>query len=151
MQTHNDGVDLTPEQIEANAAGARQASSAKKRPAAKAKPTKAKASPKAPTKVAVRAPKVKAAAKAVVEAIVGGPAMRKTAKPRMGKTQTMIDMLRRAEGATMPDMITASGWNEQSLKWFMKGTLAKKGLTVTETAEGEPPVKVYHISVPETV
>jgi hypothetical protein len=168
MDTH-ENVDLTPEQLEANAAGQRQAPKKKagapkavkpKTPAqAKGKPPQSK--PAKATKQGQPTVHVVAAdteirlskkAKTELAARGGGPVKeRKPQKPRTGKTQTMINMLSRPAGATMPDMITASGWNEQSLKWFMKGTLAKKGLTVTKTTEGKPPVEVYRISIPEAV
>jgi hypothetical protein len=50
------------------------------------------------------------------------------------KTETILEMLKRPEGATAKELLKATGWQPHSLRGFISGTLGKKmGLTVTST------------------
>jgi hypothetical protein len=56
-----------------------------------------------------------------------------TAGPR-GKIGIVVAMLRRAEGATVPDLMEATGWQAHSVRGAMAGAIKKKlGLVVTST------------------
>ena len=58
---------------------------------------------------------------------------RNAAKPaREGsKKSVVIELLRRPEGATLADIMTATGWQAHSVRGFLSGALGKKmGLTV---------------------
>ena len=54
------------------------------------------------------------------------------------KTATILDLLKRPEGATAKELLKATGWQPHSLRGFISGTLGKKmGLTVTSTKGGD--------------
>ncbi len=57
----------------------------------------------------------------------------KAGGPRAGTKQaTIIDLLRRPGGATIDDLVKATGWQPHSVRGAISGTLKKKlGLTVT--------------------
>ena len=87
----------------------------------------------------------------------GGNTSAKAAKRRKGKAaaptivrrgtkqQVLIDLLRRAEGATIEEAIEATGWQAHSIRGAISGALKKKvGLDVTsERIEGRG--RVYRI------
>ena len=56
------------------------------------------------------------------------------------KTAKVLHLLKRSGGATLKDLVKATGWQAHSVRGFLSGTLRKKmGLTVTSTksVEGE--------------
>lgn len=66
-------------------------------------------------------------------------------KPQSTKIQRLEAMLRRAEGATIPQLAAALDWQPHSIRGAMSGALKrKKGLTITTTrnAAGE---RIYQI------
>lgn len=68
------------------------------------------------------------------------------AEPKTTKLQTIIDMLKRPEGATLKQMMDATGWQRHSLHGAMAGGLKKKqGLTINSSKEkgGE---RIYRIA-----
>jgi hypothetical protein len=72
-----------------------------------------------------------------------------TAAPRKSRTDTkqaqVIAMLRRKQGATIAQIVEASGWRSHTVRGFFAGALKKKlGLTVTsEKVEGSE--RVYRL------
>ncbi len=99
---------------------------AKKSPAPAKKPAKQSRPPRAKTAKASQA---------------GAPA-----KARAGTKQaTLIDHLQRKEGATLADLVKATGWQAHSVRGAISGTLKKKlGYAVaTEAVEGRG--RVYRI------
>jgi hypothetical protein len=65
------------------------------------------------------------------------PKSSKTAKPRSegvregSKTAKILNLMRRAKGATLAEIMEASSWQPHSVRGFISGTLGKKmGLTV---------------------
>jgi len=66
-------------------------------------------------------------------------------KPRQTKQQVLIDMLQRDGGATMEQMVEATGWLAHTVRGAISGALRKKlGLTVTsEKIDGRG--RVYRI------
>ncbi len=61
------------------------------------------------------------------------------------KTATILDMLKRTGGATVKELLKATGWQPHSLRGFISGTLGKKmGLTVSST-KGEDRERSYSI------
>lgn len=50
------------------------------------------------------------------------------------KTATILELLKRPEGATAKELLKATGWQPHSLRGFLSGTVGKKmGLAVTST------------------
>jgi hypothetical protein len=61
------------------------------------------------------------------------------------KTATILDLLKRAGGASAKELLKATGWQPHSLRGFISGTLGKKmGLSVTST-KGEDGERSYSI------
>lgn len=67
-------------------------------------------------------------------------------KPRAGTKQAiLIEMLRRPDGATMDEIVAATGWQAHTARGAMSGALGKKlGLVVTSAKE-EGRGRVYRI------
>lgn len=54
------------------------------------------------------------------------------------KTATVLGLLRRKQGVTMPELVEATGWQVHSVRGFLSGTVRKKmGLAVQSSKEGE--------------
>lgn len=58
----------------------------------------------------------------------------------MTKHALLLQLLSRADGTTIPDMMQATGWQQHSIRGFLAGTVKKKlGLALTSSkVEGEP-------------
>ena len=111
-------------------------SATKMQGAPKAKKTAKGAKPKA------TAAKPKKAAKAAKKAT---PA--KADGVREGsKTATVLALIQRAKGATLAEIMDATGWQAHSVRGFISGTLGKKmGLTVN-SEKREDGTRVYSIA-----
>ena len=68
-------------------------------------------------------------------------------KPREGTKQSvMIEMLRRPQGASLGEIVEATGWQSHTVRGAMAGALKKKrGLTITSEKD-EIKGRVYRIS-----
>jgi hypothetical protein len=107
--------------------GQKSAKGAKPKPAAAAKPKKA-----TPPKTAAKAPK---AAEPKAEGVRQG-----------SKTEIILNLLRRAKGATLAEIMEATAWQAHSCRGFISGTLGKKmGLTV-KSEKREDGTRVYSIA-----
>ena len=66
---------------------------------------------------------------------------KKTANPRQAsKAALVLGLLKRSGGASLKELMKATGWQAHSVRGFLSGALGKKmGLTVTSTkaADGE--------------
>ncbi len=60
------------------------------------------------------------------------------------KIDTVIALLKRSDGATLDQLMTATGWQKHSVRGAMSGTLKKKqGMSIaSEKSDG---VRVYRI------
>ena len=70
----------------------------------------------------------------------------KAAGARQGsKTAKALSLLKRSGGATLKDLMKATGWQAHSVRGFLSGTLRKKrGLTLTST-QGENRERRYSV------
>jgi hypothetical protein len=87
---------------------------------------------------------------AAIRARAAETPMPKPPIPRAGTKQAMlISLLQRAEGASMDQIVTATGWRAHSARGLISGVLKKKlGLAVTSAREDERG-QVYRISQPD--
>ena len=66
--------------------------------------------------------------------------------PKANKTATVLDLLRREGGATLDDIMSATGWQAHSVRGFISGVLGKRmGLTV-ESAKREDGKRTYSVA-----
>ena len=100
--------------------------------------------PKATKKASVRAQrahvalkKAKSAKKAIPAKKASKSAEKATGARDSSKTATILEMLKRPDGATAKELLKATGWQPHSLRGFLSGTISKKlGLTVVSTKNG---------------
>lgn len=53
-------------------------------------------------------------------------------QPRITKHDCMLTLLSRSEGATIPELMDATGWQQHSIRGFLAGTVKRKlGLKLT--------------------
>jgi len=63
------------------------------------------------------------------------------------KQARLLEMLRYADGVTIPQIMDATGWQQHSVRGFLSGTIKKKlGLTVV-TNKDKTGVRIYRIKV----
>jgi len=111
----------------------------------------ARSRPKGPTAAKVQAV---ASTKAKPKSKPGPVATRSVADvaaPAAGATklQTMIDLLSRPHGASVEDLMAATGWQAHSVRGAIAGALKKKGIAVTsKKVDGR---RSYHIAKPGRV
>ena len=90
----------------------------------------------APPAAEERAKKTRSASKAAV----------KTDAPKANKTAAVLELLRREGGATIDDIMSATGWQAHSVRGFISAVLGKRmGLTV-ESAKREDGKRVYSVA-----
>jgi hypothetical protein len=96
-------------------------------------PSKAKSGKKAtPSTKAAKAPQKAEAAKAD--------------GPREGsKTEQVLELLKRPGGATMKELMKATGWLPHSVRGFLSGTIGKKMGRKVESTKGEDGNRIYSV------
>ena len=92
------------------------------------------------------APKKGKAAKKASPAKKALKAAKKAGEAREGsKAAIVLDLLKRADGATLAELMKATGWQAHSVRGFLSGTVSKKlGLAVT-SAKVEGSERSYSI------
>jgi Protein of unknown function (DUF3489) len=74
------------------------------------------------------------------------PKAKKVAKEREGsKTEQVIAMLQRTEGATISEIMESMGWQKHTVRGFMAGTMKKAGYTV-ESFKPEGGERTYRVN-----
>jgi Protein of unknown function (DUF3489) len=90
----------------------------------------------------LRPPRVRRAKKATPKKKT--PRSARTDAREGSKTATILELLKRPDGATAKELLKATGWQPHSLRGFLSGTVGKQmGLTVT--AKGEDGERSYSI------
>ena len=113
----------------------------------KAKKTKA---PK-PTKVGrerglAAIAKEKAAAKTPKAATSGTRKVKSAVAPKSNKTTQMVDLLRRENGATLDELVAFTGWNANSVRGFLSGTVGKKMGLKLKSSKRDDGKRLYQIA-----
>lgn len=68
----------------------------------------------------------------------------KIEKPVATKAAKIAALLQRNSGATLAELVKATGWQEHSIRGFMSGTLKKKhGIEVWSTSEEGKPRRYF--------
>jgi hypothetical protein len=138
--------ELTNERAEA-AATAPETGKKKATPGAR-KPRVAKSAGKVSKKAtpARKAPKAAPKATPKPKAAKPGKLAKQKGVREGSKTETILALLKRSGGATLKEIIKATGWQPHSVRGFISGTLGKKmGLTVNST-KGEDGERTYNIA-----
>jgi Protein of unknown function (DUF3489) len=116
-------------------------------PTAEAKPKKSRAAKRGATaapakgKAGKKTTPAKKAAKA--------PAAPKKAKPEKSgaregsKSAIVVGLIQRAKGATLAEIMEATGWQAHSVRGFISGTLGKKMGLKVESSKREDGTRVY--------
>ena len=65
--------------------------------------------------------------------------------PRITKQATLLGLLGRSEGASIDDMMQATGWQRHSVRGFLAGSVKKQGLSLT-SRKAEGGVRRYRIA-----
>jgi Protein of unknown function (DUF3489) len=117
----------TPEKQKRRESTAGKAHPAQRRPTVA--PSKAKASPKAgPAKKPASTRKLGGAAK------------------QGSKATAILDLLKRPTGATLKDLMKATGWQPHSVRGFLSGTLKKRMGTPLESFKSADGKRTYRVS-----
>ena len=74
-----------------------------------------------------------------------GPGKTKPAARTESKLQTCLGLLNSAEGATIDELIAATGWQAHSVRGFLAGTVKKKLNLVLESSKAGDGVRRYRI------
>jgi len=67
------------------------------------------------------------------------------AKPAVTKRDTILALLRSREGATVAEMMAATGWQAHSIRGFLSGTLARKLGHHVRSVKAEGMERRYHV------
>ena len=95
-----------------------------------------------PGAAAHAAPTTRKAAKARPKA---GEATRGATGRKTSKKSTVLELLRRANGATLEELRSATGWQAHSVRGFLSGTVRKKMGLAPERFERDGGEKAYRL------
>jgi len=66
--------------------------------------------------------------------------------PKVNKATTVLKMMRRPDGATLPEIMNATGWQKHSVRGFVAGAVGKKLGIAVESTRREDGTRVYRIA-----
>lgn len=66
--------------------------------------------------------------------------------PKVSKANTVLEMMRRPDGATLPEIMNATGWQKHSVRGFVAGAVGKKLGIAVESTRREDGTRVYRIA-----
>ena len=95
-------------------------------------------------KVAPRAAKTAARAKSKKPGKPGKKAARKNDPRGKSKGMMILEMIGRAKGATLAEIMTATGWQAHSVRGFISTTSKKDGLGI-ESTKNDSGARVYRL------
>jgi Protein of unknown function (DUF3489) len=110
----------------------------------KTKTKKATATPTTKARVAKR--RAKAAPLKAEPAPRAARANKAAAAPRGAtKTEKILDLLKRAGGVTLQELVKATGWQPHSVRGFLSGTIGKKMGMPIESFKGAEGDRFYRL------
>ena len=62
------------------------------------------------------------------------------------KTAKVVDLLKRANGVTLEELVDATGWKANSVRGFISGTIGKKMGLKVESTKGADGQRKYQIA-----
>lgn len=62
------------------------------------------------------------------------------------KTAACLGLLRRPDGATLPDLMAATGWQAHSVRGFLSGTVRRKMELTLVAEDGSDGVRRYRVT-----
>ena len=62
------------------------------------------------------------------------------------KTEAVLALMKRKQGATIDELVEATGWKKNSVFGFISGTIGKKLGNKVESTKGEDKVRRYQIA-----
>jgi len=75
---------------------------------------------------------------------------KRAAKPKGvrsdSKTAKVVNLLKRANGVTLEELVDATGWKANSVRWFISGTIGKKMGLKFESTKGADGKRKYQIA-----
>ena len=110
-------------------------------------PKPAKKARVAPRSAHVPPKKAKSAKKATAAKKAPKGAKKANAARDGSKTAQVLDLLKRSGGATMKELLKATGWQPHSLRGFLSGAVRKKRRLTITSAKGENGERSYSIKV----
>lgn len=128
-------MSITDTNVAATAAGRRANATRSKTPSHRASRKVKRASASRKSTIAPITPAVK-----------GKPTTNASRDRKGTKLALLIEMLRRADGASLDELIVALGWQVHSIRGAISGALKKKLALTVETSKVESRGRVYRIA-----
>ena len=93
-----------------------------------------------------KADKSKVSTKLPSTPVVSKEASREELHTRVTKRDQILMLLRRRDGATIPEIMQVSGWQQHSVRGFLAGTVKKKMSLALVSSKADGDVRRYRIA-----